>query len=275
LQLSLGEIEMKEKLLVVIVENNQRERSHLKQILETRYADVEVVGEAENVQQAVDLFEQTKKIDIVFLNIQLGEYPRAGLDLARRLNQGDKPPWLIFTNDCEKYLREAIKEHPVAFLLKPLNTSELQEALSYIQAKKPVNADHVDNKNIKIHYYPANHKNEKGQKEKNKTWIKPSDIVFVSKNQNANTVQIKVKNGTVLHGVCGTLVSWQKELSQQYFTQIHKSHFVNLMYAETIKKHSTQKEGFELSFKCCQELLPIGEFFQKQLEERIKTWEDN
>jgi DNA-binding LytR/AlgR family response regulator len=112
------------------------------------------------------------------------------------------------------------------------------------------------------------------QKERSKTWIKPSDIVFVSKNQNANTVQIKVKNGTVLHGVSGALVMWKKELSHQYFVQIHKSHFVNVMYAECIKRHSTQKEGLELSFKCCQELLPIGEAYQKELEKKLKSCEE-
>lgn len=265
------------KLSVVIVESNPRELEQLKSILEIGY-NAEVIDEAEDAQQALERKTTLKNADVIFINIKLGKNNRAGLDLAHHLNSNfDDPPYIIFTNDCEKLARESIKEHPVAYLMKPVETSALLEALNYVNKKKLVSYHFADER-IEISYY----ENEEDKNGKRKTGgFKPSQIVCVSKNQTVNknaipnTVRIRLNNGKILHGVPGTVKTWKGNLYQPYFEQIHRSHVVNLSYAKNIEKHPHQKECSELHFKCWDDPLRIGDRYCDGLAEKIIMWKED
>lgn len=114
-------------------------------MLSIRYDDIEIVGEAETAKDDLLLFNQLNNIDGVFIDILLEtESSRAGLDLASVLSKRDNPPWLIFTTAFEKHALEAIKTHPVDYLLKPLDASKLDTALDYVRHvynKKPTLAN--------------------------------------------------------------------------------------------------------------------------------------
>ena len=139
---------MTEQLLAVIVENNQFLRTELKNLLETQcQTKVKVIGETENEKQALEMFQQIKRFDIAFLNIQLGVTKAersAGIDLAHWLNQRCNPPYVIFTSDNRdeylaalgRYILPALREHPAAFLKKPIALCDLETAINYVLSKK-------------------------------------------------------------------------------------------------------------------------------------------
>jgi len=266
---------MLKKWQVVIVEDEYWARENLKLMLTTRYDDIEVVGEAETAKEALRLFKELKNIDGVFIDIVLEtESERAGLDLAANLSKREHPPWLIFTTAYEKHALEAIKTHPVDYLLKPLDAGKLDTALDYVRkfhaTQSPVSHAVENETKIEICHTMID---KQGNRERCRRFIKTTEIVYIRKNQNANSVHFKLVNGETLDNIAGALADWQKKLTHPCFVQIHRSYLVNLKQAHSIHPHPFQKETYQLLFKCCAERLTIGETFYQQLVEKLQNGE--
>jgi len=267
---------MLNKWQVVIVEDEYWALENLKTMLTTRYEDIEIVGEAETAQEALRLFKELDNIDGVFVDIVLEtESERAGLDLAANLSKREQPPWLIFTTAYEKHALEAIKVHPIDYLLKPLDANKLDTALDYVR-KNHRNTQPISNLSENEPRIEISHTlvDEYGSKERCKSFIKSSEIVYVRKNSNVNSVHIKLENGDKLDNISGTLADWQKKFSFRGLQQIHRSYFVNLTQAHSIQSHPFQKETYQLTFKCCSEHLTIGETFYQQLLEKMQSGDE-
>jgi DNA-binding LytR/AlgR family response regulator len=264
---------MVKKWRVVLIEDELRARENLKALLLTRYLDIDIIAEAESVQQALTIFNSLDNIDGVFLDINLEtDGQDAGLNLAFNLTQRVNPPWLIFLTAYEHYAINAHEVHPAAYLLKPLDVNKLQCALDYVRKtyynKTSVVETPKDEIKIAVRYTTINNY---GDKERANCFIKASEVVYVRKNQGANTLLIKLANGHVLDQVAGGLEEWQKKLNQAYFFQIYRGHFINLGYAQTIHKHPFQKQAYQLSFTCCTERLNIGDSFFEQLKTKLQS----
>lgn len=265
---------MAKKWRVIIVEDEYLARENLKTMLNICHDDIEIVGEAKTAKETLSLFNKLNNIDGVFIDISLEtESSRAGLDLANVLSKQENPPWLIFTTAYEKYALEAIKSHPADYLLKPLDARKLDAALDYVRRDYDKNKTGVIAQTDNEAHIEIRHSliNQYGEKEKCKCFIKPSDIVYVRTNQAANSLRIKLVNGEILDNVAGALKTWQDKLNKPYFFQIYKSHFVNLIYAQSVHPHSFQKETYQLAFKCCSERLTIGEKFYELLLQRLQN----
>jgi two-component system response regulator AlgR len=59
-----------------------------------------------------------------------------GLEVARHLISKEEPPAVIFTTAYDEYALEAFKVQAVDYLLKPVRSERLQEALSKIKPNK-------------------------------------------------------------------------------------------------------------------------------------------
>jgi two-component system, LytTR family, response regulator len=115
---------MKEKIKSVIVDDETQSRIVLRSLLEMFSKEIEVIGEAENVEDAYYLI-QSKRPQLVFLDIQM---PRGdGFSLLKKY---DKIPFhVIFVTSFDKYAINAIKFSALDYLLKPIEVVDLKEAV--------------------------------------------------------------------------------------------------------------------------------------------------
>ena len=113
-------------LKTIIVDEKWLIRSELKLLL-SKYPNIDVVGEAENAEEAIRLFTE-KKPDVVFLDIHLPEY--SGFDLIDKLDIDCK---IIFISAYNKYRAEAKKYHPIEFLLKPISAEKLSRTIKKLE----------------------------------------------------------------------------------------------------------------------------------------------
>lgn len=108
----------------VIVDDEQKNRQVLASLLKTHCINVNVAGEAENVEQAF-LEISDKKPQLVFLDIQmpLGN----GFQLLEKFN----PVFFdtIFVTSYDQYAITAIKFSALDYLLKPIDVQELKTAV--------------------------------------------------------------------------------------------------------------------------------------------------
>lgn len=109
-------------LRVVIVDDEAPARERLRGML-AEHPDVEIVGEAGDVDGAVALLESVRP-DVVFLDVQMpgGD----GFDVLRRSSWRTR---VVFTTAYDAYAVRAFEVHSVDYLLKPYSRSRFAEAL--------------------------------------------------------------------------------------------------------------------------------------------------
>jgi two-component system, LytTR family, response regulator LytT len=117
-------------LKVLIVDDEAPARRELRAQL-AQVPGVQVVGEAADAAEAQQLIDAID-YDAVFLDIQMPGL--SGLDLARRLQQRERHPRVIFTTAYSQYALDAFGVGAVDYLLKPFDEERLARALARLQA---------------------------------------------------------------------------------------------------------------------------------------------
>lgn len=112
---------------VLIVDDEQPARERLRQILDDE-PDYEVVGEAGNGHEALDVAAQTRP-DIVLLDIRMPGME--GIEAAHHLNAMDPAPAVVFTTAYDEYAIDAFEARAIGYVLKPVRRSRLVGALQH------------------------------------------------------------------------------------------------------------------------------------------------
>src|SRR5947207_1513859 len=114
------------KIRTLVVDDEPIARARVVSLLKEE-ADIEVVGECSNGQQAVSAIESTSP-DLLFLDIQMPEVN--GLDLARTI-QSSGTPAVVFVTAYDEYALRAFEVHALDFLLKPFSAERFRSALGH------------------------------------------------------------------------------------------------------------------------------------------------
>ena len=115
---------------ILIVEDSRLARKELAGLLREHGAH-EIVGEAGDVQAAVDLVNRLKP-DLLLLDIHLPD--GSGFDL---LEKADYTPKVIFTTAYEQHALQAFEVNALDYLLKPITAERLTHALQKAGADEP------------------------------------------------------------------------------------------------------------------------------------------
>lgn len=112
------------KLRIIIADDERPAREFLKTLLRG-FEGVEVVGEAENGADAVELIKQTKP-DLALLDLQMPEV--SGLEAVRLLRRSQMP-LVAFVTAYDEYAVQAFELNAIDYLLKPVERSRLAATL--------------------------------------------------------------------------------------------------------------------------------------------------
>ncbi len=115
-----------ENMKILIVDDEKPARDRLRRLI-NGLDDYEVIAEARNGNEAVELAEQFEP-EIVLLDIRMPLMD--GLEAARHMVKADNPPAIIFTTAFSDHALEAFETHAVDYLLKPVKIDRLQQALA-------------------------------------------------------------------------------------------------------------------------------------------------
>lgn len=116
--------ETNEKLRVVIADDERPARSFLAAMLRESEG-VEILGEAENGTQAIQLIERENP-DLALLDLQMPEID--GLGVVRLLKK-TRMPLVAFVTAYDEYAVQAFEMNAVDYLLKPVERSRLLATL--------------------------------------------------------------------------------------------------------------------------------------------------
>ncbi|WP_442592068.1 LytR/AlgR family response regulator transcription factor [Pedobacter sp. AW31-3R] len=208
-------------LKAILIDDELKSRTNLRQLLLEYCPNVEIIAEAGNAVEALKLIRELKP-DLLFLDIEMGEV--SGFDLLKLLN-GQQNFEVIFVTAFDKYGIQAVKACAIDYLLKPINILELSTAVE--KATIQINPK---KENERLKELVANI--DRGDEEQ-KIAIPLSDkIEFLAINKiirleaEGNYTHIYLDNKKH-YLVCKTLKEYQELLENHNFIRPHQSHLIN------------------------------------------------
>lgn len=114
-----------QKIRSAIVDDEERARDVLENLLLRFCPEVEVTGKYDRVQQAVEAFRKDPP-DLVFLDIEMPNY--AGFEIVKFFDT--VPFGIIFVTAYDKYALRAFEVAAIDYLLKPVDIDRLKSAIA-------------------------------------------------------------------------------------------------------------------------------------------------
>jgi two-component system LytT family response regulator len=214
-------------LKAIIVEDEPTAQDVLTDLLSIYTKDkIEVVGKCFTIESAVELLFKRTDIQLIFLDIQLGE-GRSGFELFNYLSPNKH--CVIFTTAFEKHAVQALKLNAIDYLVKPIHFPDLilavNKAVESLRSK--VNYSYLETIFLEL-------KNHNLDLKFNKLAIlKGEEYIFIPFSRinylegDGNYTKIFTVDGDSFH-TPKTLKTYEDILPKELFYRIHKSHLINL-----------------------------------------------
>lgn len=206
----------------LLIDDEAKGRQLLRQLCDKYVPQINIVGEAANASEALELFE-LEKPDLIFLDIEMPGM--TGIEMLRQMQE--VPFEVIFVTAFNRYAVEAFRLGAVDYLLKPALPSDLQQAVE--RAEKNLCVKTPDRPHIKA--LTQNY----GQAFTKVTiptlngfeFIDFTEILFLQSDGNYATLRLKGGKNVVATRSLGDF----EELLEPYsFFRVHKSYLINLAY---------------------------------------------
>lgn len=119
------------KLKAIIIDDEQRARDVLNNLIARFCPQVEVIALCENVLKAVEVIKEQPP-DIVFSDIEMPLY--AGYELVNFIDKINFE--IIFVTAYDQYAVRAFEVAAIDYLLKPVEIDRLRQAVARVEARK-------------------------------------------------------------------------------------------------------------------------------------------
>ncbi|MDR6560917.1 MULTISPECIES: response regulator [unclassified Arcicella] len=119
---------MSKKIKTILVDDERLARQELKYLLQD-YQDIQIIDEAENVDDAIEKIHRLQP-DLIFLDIEMPE--KNGFDL---LDELEFIPKIVFVTAYNQYAIQAFESEAMDYLLKPMKAERLARTIEKIRAE--------------------------------------------------------------------------------------------------------------------------------------------
>ena len=204
-------------LRAIIVEDEVNSREILRNYIAKYCPEVELVGEAGSIKEALELIGQ-HELDLVFLDIEM-PFGNA-FDLLEKVS--DRNFETVFVTAYDHYAKDALNSHAAYYLMKPINIDELIKSVEYVLEVKE-----KENK-LQEKVLNSNSRGIEGKltlpQQDGFQVLNISEILYCKADD--NYTEIYLENKKIL--VSKTLKYFEDALSGFPFARIHKSYLVNV-----------------------------------------------
>ena len=206
------------KLKSIIVEDEETSRKILRNYLNKYCPNVEVLGEAANVDEALILIRNTE-LDLVFLDVEM-PYGNA-FDLLDKV--GDINFETVFVTAYNHYAIDALNAHASYYLMKPISIDELIKAVDYVTEIR-TKEDALQDQVLVPKTTTVNGKITIPQQDGFEV-LQTADIMYCKADDNYTEIYL---NNNKKKLVSKTLKYFEDALTESGFARVHKSYLVNV-----------------------------------------------
>jgi len=222
---------MNEKIKAIIIDDEKDGRTVLSTLIKLYCPQVEIIGESSSGEQGLRMIEELNPA-LVFLDIDMPGMN--GFSLLKKLKEINFE--VIFVTAHHHYALKAIKHSALDYLLKPVDKTELIEAIGKFKISSSVNE--------RMAYLLENETKDLSELKQiilnvreGYVFSEINEIVRCEADGNYTTVFFKNGDKQV---ASKTLKEFENLLSEHNFWRIHKSHLINLKY---LKKYIKGEGG--------------------------------
>ena len=209
---------MKE-IKAVIVEDSRLARNELKELIKLS-KEIKIIGEAENVDDAVELI-QAKKPDLLFLDINMPE--KDGFELLEML---DEAPITVFTTAYDEFAIKSFEYNALDYLLKPISEKRYLTAIEKVKDK--ISGEEKEEVSNEKRLTPNS---QIFIKEGEKCWlVKINEIIYFEIVGNYTRVYFKDQKPLIYK----SLNQVEAKLPQKNFFRANRQQIVNIDFIENV-----------------------------------------
>jgi two-component system LytT family response regulator len=224
-------------ITVIIVEDSRLARNELKELLK-QHPELEIIGEAENVDDAYELITRNRP-DLIFLDINM-----PGKDGFELLEMLDDVPITVFTTAFDEYAIKSFEYNALDYLLKPINPRRFADAVEKVKAKM---AGSPKEEAAAVEFLTEN----------SQIFIKDGEKCWLVKLNEIQLFEIVGNYTRVYFRDCKPLIykslnQVEERLPQQLFFRANRQQVVNLQYIKSVdnwfngKLKATLQNGSEV-----------------------------
>lgn len=204
----------------IIIDDERLARQELKNLLSS-YSEIQVVGEANNAETAIESIKQLKP-DVIFLDIQMPG--KNGFELLEEISG---VPEVVFVTAYDEYAIRAFEVNALDYLLKPVQSNRLAETV-----KKILNKEVSDKGEEREQTMPLNENDQVFVKDGEKCWfVKLADIRLFESEGNYVRVHFEKNRPLILR----SLNNLDERLNNRTFFRASRKHIINLKWVESIE----------------------------------------
>lgn len=219
----------------IIADDERLMRDQLRMRLSEVWPELEILGEAKNGEEAVELVAQLKP-DLTFLDIRMPG--KTGMEAAREI--GDQSH-IVFVTAYDQYAVEAFERGAVDYLLKPTETERLKVTVDRLKERLAGPKEQVNDSVTALLSQIA--EKVAGPRQKYLQWIQASigqdlrmipveEILFFRSDEKYTCVQTEKFEALIRKPVRDLA----EELDPSLFWQIHRATLVNVNAIEGVTR---------------------------------------
>jgi len=215
---------------VILVEDESGIRKLLRKIIEQN-PGFEVVGETDNLPEAVSLFSKTKP-EVVFLDIEING--ASGLECAKIIADLEPKTKIIFATAHSEYMSDAFEVYAFDYLMKPFHIERVNQTLERIKALSESSAEPAKNDELdKIVKYERGLDKLLVKGKESMSFIDIKDIILIQRENSSTVIYTRQDSFTT----SASLSDIETKLDPEQFMRSHKSYLINVSQIKKIEPY--------------------------------------
>ncbi|MEE9344342.1 MAG: LytTR family DNA-binding domain-containing protein [Methylococcales bacterium] len=214
---------------ILIADDEKPARTRLRHLLQQSGSAVEVIGEAENGDEVLEMSQQLQP-DVVLLDIRMPG--KNGLQICKKLSVLSHPPAVILVTAYDEHALQAFDAHAIDYVLKPVHQQRLDAAL-----RKAVVLQSAQHMNTENNSNTRSQRTHLTVKDRDTVYLIPvSDIVYFKAEQKYVVIR------TAKHELLSS--ESLKNLEQEFedvLMRVHRNSLVAIQYIESLEKERDGK----------------------------------
>jgi two-component system LytT family response regulator len=211
---------------VIIVEDESGIRKLLRKIIENKEG-FEIVGECDNLSEAVSLFTKTKA-EVIFLDIEING--SNGLECAKIIADMEPKTKIIFATAHSEYMSAAFEVYAFDYLVKPFNVERVYHTLDRVRTfTETAEMEHLD----KIIKYERGLEKLLVKGKESMSFVDINDIILVQRENSATVIYTKKDS----FNTSASLSDIEAKLDTEQFMRSHKSYLINVSQIKKIEPY--------------------------------------
>jgi two-component system LytT family response regulator len=211
---------------VILVEDEEGIRKLLRKIIE-RNDGFEIIGECDNLTEAITIFTKTKA-DVVFLDIEING--SSGLECAKIIADLEPKTKIIFATAHSEFMSDAFGVYAFDYIIKPFKVERVNQTLERI---KSLTSTAINDELDKIVRYERGLDRLLVKGKESMSFIDIKDIILVQRENNSTVIYTKQDSFITSAG----LGDIETKLDPDQFMRSHKSYLINVSQLKTIEPY--------------------------------------